>query len=782
MRIRNNRALSGAASLMRDALCASCVFLLALCGCRTHDGVAGTGTADPSAATFVGREVCAPCHVAEHEAWQGSHHDLAMQPADETTVLGDFDGANFTYHDVTSTFFRKDGKFFVNTDGPDGKLTEFEIAYTFGVEPLQQYLIEFPDGRLQALSVCWDARPAEEGGIGWFHLYPDENVDHRDELHWTGPQQNWNFMCSECHSTRVRKGYDAERDAYETTWFEIDVSCEACHGPGSRHVEWAERLERSGRGRADRSMGLVVRLKDDAYWIVDETTGLPQRSVPRVSDAEVQLCARCHSRRAQIDEDYVHGAPLMDTHRPALLTRALYHADGQIQDEVYVYGSFLQSKMYREGVTCGDCHDPHTLELYGTVDTVCAQCHSPETYFTREHHYHEPGSEGGRCIDCHMPKTNYMVVDPRGDHSFRVPQPELTLKTGTPNACTTCHTDRSVQWAVDELGKRKRGIERTHFAEAIDAGRRGAPGAHALLQSVAADPEQPGIARATALSLLRDRLGPASTEAIRQALDDEDPLVRLGALLAVESYDHESRIQLVGSLLADPIRSVRIEAARLLAPVLRTELLPAEQRPRLAAALDEYREAQALNADRAEAQLNLGRLQLDLGEPDAAEAAYQRAIDVNPSFIPAYVNLADLYRLQGREQAGEVALRRALELAPGSAEVQHALGLLLVRQKQLAGGLDYLRGAAQARPEEARYAYVYGVGLHSAGRTNEALSVLKAAHERHAGDMNLLVALATISRDARAIDDALGYARKLAAMAPNDPQIRRLLSEIEASR
>ena len=191
-------------------------------------------------AAFVGSAQCASCHEGSYQAWKGSQHALAMQHASEQAVLGDFGGAKFRYAGIESTFFRRDGKFFVRTDGPDGKLADFEVKYAFGVDPLQQYLVEFPDGRLQALSIAWDARPKASGGQRWFHLYPKEKIDFRDELHWTKRSQNWNFMCADCHSTNLRKAYDAATDRFKSTWSEISVGCEACHGPGSAHVEWAK--------------------------------------------------------------------------------------------------------------------------------------------------------------------------------------------------------------------------------------------------------------------------------------------------------------------------------------------------------------------------------------------------------------------------------------------------------------------------------------------------------------------------------------------------------------
>ncbi len=293
-----------------------------------------------------------------------------MQVADESTVLGDFDDATFAHNGITSIFFKREEKFLVRTDGPEGELQEYEIAYTFGLEPLQQYLIAFPGGRFQALSLAWDTRPAQEGGQRWFHLYPDEEIQYDDPLHWTAISQNWNHMCAECHSTQLKKNYLEEEDRYETSWSEINVSCEACHGPASAHVAWAEELEAGETPQYPKQNGLVVQLKEanDVSWVFEGNSGMARRNPPRGSNLQLETCARCHARRGLLHEDYQHGRPLMDTHRPALLEESLYYADGQIQDEVYVYGSFLQSKMYQQGVTCSNCHYPHSLELYGSED------------------------------------------------------------------------------------------------------------------------------------------------------------------------------------------------------------------------------------------------------------------------------------------------------------------------------------------------------------------------------------------------------------------------------
>ncbi len=733
--------------------------------------------------TYIGRQACVQCHEQEVELWQGSHHDLAMQVASDDTALGDFENAAFTHFGVTSTFFRRDGKFLVRTDGPGGELEEYEIAYTFGVDPLQQYLIELPGGRFQALSVAWDTRPAIAGGQRWFHLYPGEPVSHEDVLHWTGLAQNWNFMCAECHSTNLRKNYRPQERRYETRWSELDVSCEACHGPASVHVSWAEALA-SGADLdgVDRSRGLVVDLSsgDSGVWEFGANEATARRTQLGNSGDQIETCARCHSRRAIIHEDYVHGRPLMDTHRPALLSEDLYFADGQIKEEVYVYGSFLQSRMYQAGVTCSDCHDPHRLAIDAPADAVCGSCHRPEVFDAPSHHHHQPDSPGASCIECHMPARTYMVVDPRRDHSFRIPRPDLTVKIGVPNACTACHADQSARWAADTTarwyGQGK--SQGSHYGEALHAGRERLPHSERELTEIVSDSSVPAIVRATALTLLPRVAGPGLVTRVQGALRDDDPLVRNAALRALEAVEPQGRLRLAYPLLRDSVRAVRIEAASILAAVPGS-LMSAEQRTVRDVALSEYREVQRVNADRHEAHLNLGTLLIELGEYEDAEVEYREAMRINPSFIPTYINLADLYRLQKREADAERVLRQGLEAVPDAGDIHHVLGLALVRQKRLAEALQELERAVLLRPEEPQYSYVFGIALNGAGKSGRAIDILKVGHERHPADRNLLLALVTISRDSGAQEEAIRYAQKLVELSPGDPGLRQLLDQLQ---
>ncbi|HEX9183810.1 MAG TPA: tetratricopeptide repeat protein [Burkholderiales bacterium] len=727
----------------------------------------------------MGHAACVSCHAAQSDAWRGSQHALAMQPATPATVLGRFDGARFTYNGTTSTFSRKDDRFFVRTDGPDGRLADFEVKYTFGVHPLQQYLVEFPDGRMQALSLAWDARPKAQGGGRWFHLYPNERMDHRDPLHWTRLNQNWNYMCAECHSTNLQRNYDAKADRYATTWSDLNVACESCHGPGSNHVAWAEKAagwEKLGDGR-----GLAIRLEErkGVAWTLDAASGNARRSRAPDARVEIETCAVCHARRAAIGTDPGPTGRLADTHELSLLREGLYHPDGQQLDEVYNHGSFLQSRMHAAGVTCSDCHEPHGGKLRAPGNAVCAQCHAPAKFDTGAHHLHAAGSAGAQCAACHMPVRTYMVVDPRHDHSLRVPRPDLTLKLGLPNACGACHKDKDARWAAEVIAKvhgpARKGFQT--YAEALHAARAGSAGAHDMLLALARDPASPPIARATALAELRRYPARATLAALEQALGHADALLRAAALDALLAYPPQVRAPLAERLAEDPVKAVRLKAARALAAAPLEGLAP-DRRGRRERAFAEYVASQEAIAERPEAHGNLGAFHAERGDAARAEAEYRHAIRLQPDFVPAYANLADLYRSLGRETEAAATLAEGLKRVPGDASLLHALGLQRVREKRTAEALVLLKRAADAQPQNARFAYVHGVALHSTGRRKEGIAVLQRALARSPNDPDLLGGLAAFSRDAGRLVEARGYAERLAAVAPHDEGAQGLLKAL----
>lgn len=673
---------------------------------------------------YVGRQSCIACHVEQSAEFVGSHHDQAMQEANADTVLGDFNNASFSYGGVTSTFFQRDGQFLVNTLGPDGRQQVYVAEYTFGVYPLQQYLLAMPGGRYQAFSVAWDARPAGEGGQRWFQLNPDVNGDAPIKaLHWSGRQFNWNLMCAECHSTNLERNFNAATNRYDTRWAEIDVSCEACHGPASDHLKWAAAPDAYPDMAA--TLGLAVRFdeREGVTWQHDDN-GTPSRSKPRDSEKEIQACAACHSRRAQLFDDPQDAGLLVENYLLATLDQGLYHPDGQIQDEVFVHGSFLQSKMYQAGVTCSDCHNPHSLELRVPGDGVCLQCHQADQYQTPKHHFHS-SLQGSACVDCHMPTTTYMEVDPRRDHSLRIPRPDLSVSLGVPNACNQCHSDETPEWAAEHVehwyGHVPQGLQQ--YARTLAAGRAGSVGAQQDLLTLLADEGQPAIARATAASLLQAWPGPEVAQSLFVALRAKDPIIRLGALEAIGSYPPVTRWQLASPLLDAPERVVRLQATAQLLDIP-PEQMRGDDVEKLRRAQQEYLQAQQANADDSSAQLNIGLYHQARNQLALAEDAYARALELDPYFIGAYINLADLYRASMRDPMAETLLNKGLEALPEAAPLHFSLGLLKVRSKNMADALIELRRAVVLDPQNAHYRYVLAVALDSADQRDAALALI----------------------------------------------------------
>jgi predicted CXXCH cytochrome family protein len=734
-------------------------------------------------ATFVGSETCAGCHQTQGELWRGSQHRHAMDHATEKTVLGDFSGVTFDYFGVRSRFFRDHDKFLVETDGPDGKLAIFEVKYTFGIDPLQQYLIEFPDGRIQALSIAWDSRSREKGGQRWFHLYPNEQIRHDDFLHWTKLNQNWNNMCAECHSSGVHKNYDPAADRFATTFAEISVGCEACHGPGSRHISWAN--SRTSWWplikTEDPSRGLVVRFDErlNVSWPIDQRSGNATRSeLAFTLRKETETCGLCHARRGQFSEGWLPGRWLSETHAVSPISRGLYQPDGQMLDEVYNYGSFKQSKMFAAGVTCSDCHEPHSAKLRSPGDGVCLQCHASDKYRADSHNGHKEAAPA--CASCHMPMRTYMVVDQRHDHSFRIPRPDLSIPLGTANACNGCHADKTAEWAAANIerwhGANRKGFQ--NYAAALHAAWTAKADAETLLAQAASDKGMPAITRASALTELASRVTPSNISLLRSGLSDPDPMVRIGALDMLEGVPMPQRWPLASALLADPVKGVRLRAVYVLAGV-ETARLPPNENERFARSAEEFVAAMKFNADRPESHSMLGSFYLQRGALAEAETELKAALLVSRQFTPAAINLADLYRRLGREGEGEVVLRAATVASPQDAGVRHALGLALVRLKRLDEAIPELRLAAHLVPDQARYAYVYAVALHSAGQASEAITVLKDNLSRHADDRDTLLALISFSRESADIPAALAYAQKLARIAPADANVARLMGELE---
>jgi len=641
----------------------------------------------------------------------------------------------------------------------------YPVRYLFGVRPLQQLLLDVGDGQLQALSVAWDTRPQAAGGQRWFYLYPGEQIPPGDALHWRGPQFNWNHMCSDCHSTGVQKNYRRSTRSYATHYAEVDVACEACHGPGSEHAKAA----RAGQPRASASGFRSLLRPQSRRWVLPDGAPIAHleqdgQTGPAIAQsAELESCAPCHSRRSDLGP--AAADPLehsyADRYRLALLDDPLYFADGQIEDEVFIYGSFLQSRMHHAGVTCSDCHEPHALELRAPGNELCGRCHRAEVFDTPAHHFHAAGSPGAACVSCHMPARTYMLLDDRHDHRFGVPSPELAEAIHAPDACTGCHEGQSQRWAAEQIRKHRAPRPERGFARALYAARAQLPGAAQALLELLGDAAQPAIARATALAELSNHPGPALLDALNAATGDADPLLRRAAVSAAAAVPGPQRDRALSKLLADPARSVRVEAAGALLGQDPSELGAATRRA-LPAALAEYQAAQEYNADRAEALSALANLRRMGGDVAGTEALLREALERDPTFSGAYVNLADLYRATGREPSATQLLERGLGRAADRALLHYALGLSLIRGARKPEALRQLESAHRLAPGVVQYAYVYAMSLHDTAQPRPALDVLRAALRGAPGDQELLSLALAYSSEAGLIDEAAGYERRLA--------------------
>lgn len=730
-----------------------------------------------SAAEFVGGEVCAACHQEQHADWMGSHHQLAMAEATSDTVLGDF-GQVFELAGIRTEFEQTDDGYFVTTDNADGELQRFEVTHTFGWDPLQQYLVSFPDGRKQVLQIAWDTRPADQGGQRWFHLYPDNTPKAGDPLHWTGFTHNWNTSCASCHSTDLQKNYDPETNRFATRFTDINVNCESCHGPGSTHIAWA-----ANPNDAIANMGLTVEFADTGSWVFQE---LGQAIATRVGaegiPAEQEVCAQCHSLRTEllpfhglVQENGTALGAFHDAFMLSPITEPQYQIDGQIQEEVFVAGSFFQSRMHDMGVTCSNCHNPHSLELVAPGNSLCAQCHAPAVYDTPAHHFHPVGSTGAECVECHMPETVFMQVDPRRDHSIRIPRPDLSAELGITNACSQCHTDETLDWSVQAFNQWWPDIE-AHPAEWIQANREAEPGSINRLFSFLTEPDANALQKTLVLNQVAASGDANALNAIRRSMRADNPLERQSAVRAVANYPIDSVIlNNLASLLNDPAISVRYQAIQTLASADRTGLSASQQQD-WQRELQRTREILNNQLDVPGMALQLSQLESRLGNNDQANIAALQALTVAPNWTPALLNLAQLRADQGEEETAAAILEQTIETDTLSGDAHHALALSRVRSGGLAEAVDLLAKAAELSPQNAHYRYVYAVALVEIGEIETAFAQLNQAWETAPNSHYIGIALASYQIQFGDIAGARQTAAILNRRAPRNPEVMNILS------
>lgn len=729
---KRNILLSGIVLLL-----ASSVIVLQRCAPSGGE----SNTTDTNA--YLGDQSCQSCHQKEYDDWAVSDHFRAMEPANDTTVLGNFNDQTYAADGITSRFFKKDGKFYINTQGEDGNNHDYEIQYTFGYKPLQQYLIAFPNGRLQVTRQSWDTEKKK-----WFHQYPGEKIPSHDWLHWTANAQNWNTMCSRCHSTDLQKNYDFNTDTYHTTYSTMTVSCESCHGPGKEHIDY---IESSAYKKGKKVAGSYLLAGKNS----DQTT-------------IINTCAPCHARAGEISAGKINSHELLDDFIPAIPTTDNFYADGQMRDEVYNYTSFLQSKMYRNNVSCQDCHNPHSGKVYYTTNQLCLQCHE-QKYDDLSHTFHAVNTAGAQCKNCHMPQTTYMGNDPRHDHSFRVPRPDLSVQYGTPNACNKCHTDKSSQWAADAV-KKWYGPQRAyHFAEDLIPASKEDSATIQHVVRLMKDTSTPDIVTAAGLFYLKNIITPESAGILLEALQNEDAQVRYQALRSLSHFPAQDWQSKVAPLLKDKVRAVRIAAADLMITIPSAQI-PSEYIEDLKRAKNELENYVLYQTDFATGNLIAGDFFLKQNDFRRAGQFYERAIKKDNQLMDAWLNLSVVYNLSSRNNDALKTLQQAAEIQPDNDRIYFNMALLYNELNDKDNAEKSLAKAADLHSENPRVYYNYGLILQQKGNIKQAVSQLQKAARLAPADGDIQYALGWLYMQAGQTDEARKIAALLQKLDPDNPQ------------
>jgi len=674
-----------------------------------------------------------------------------MEVPNDSTVLGDFNNATYSADGITSRFFKKGKRFFINTQGEDGQYHDYEIKYTFGYFPLQQYLIEFDRGRMQVTRQSWDSRDNK-----WFHQYAGQKIPPNDWLHWTGNAQNWNTMCGECHTTNYQKNFNFETDSYQTTYSQITVSCETCHGPAKRHIDYINGEYKDG----------------------DKTPGSFLLTAKNSTQAqEIQSCFPCHARKGNISSKMLNSGEIMDDYIPEIPSTEYYHADGQVNDEDYTYASFLQSVMYHRDVKCSNCHNSHTGKLIIAGNGVCNQCHYKKNYDSPEHTFHAVGTDGAMCKNCHMPSKYYMGNDLRHDHIFRSPRPDLSIKSGTPNACNDCHNDKPAQWAADAVVRWYGANRPYHFAEDLIPGSKMDAQSQAHLIRILSDTATPSIIKATAVHYIGNINDNNSLQAILSQLSHKDAQVRYRSVIALTNFPPLQWQASLVPMLEDKVRAVRIAAANLLLSSNNPQYLGQFGEPyvKAAAELSDY---VLYQADFASGNVMAADYFLKLKNYDRAETYYLRGLQKDSAMNYARLNLSTLYNIVGRNPDALKVLQDALKTDPKNDRIYFNLALLFNEMNQPVEVEKNLKKAIELKTQNPRVYYNFGVLLQQRQLPREAEKQYLAGLRIAATDVDINYALCVLYLQENQPQKAIQYAQVLKQHYPTDQRFVPLYQQL----
>jgi len=717
-----------------------------------------------------GTAECQACHASQAHDWQQSHHAKAMQIPDRQTVLAPFAGEVATYDGLSARFSKAVESAPVEEQDQTGSVKNtlvhlkkedpsafvialedagrpeaggvYQVRYTFGFSPLQQYLIEKAPGQNQVAPFAFDTRPESLGGQQWYHLDEKLGETRHPRLDWDQPLQSWNGMCADCHSTGVRRGFDPESNRFSTSFTGVAVECTSCHlphaiasGPSEEFSDESARLmggpAAAGEGISDPTGG---------HWVLGPTDRIASWvGVPR-SEQPMEQCYACHALRAPLRDGIELGEPFLDQFKPELLRAPFYSATGQIEEEVFVYGSFEQSRMRAAGVQCIDCHDPHTANLRAEGDALCASCHQSDVYEAQRHHAH-PLSASVECVDCHMPGRMYMGVDFRRDHQFARPDPTLAKELGGRDVCQDCHEDRFVAWQEIKRNAQATmlpGVERAWIDGALGAatntevtnhhearqqywrlhGTEATPRTDQRYLSVIADENRTPLERASLIAT-RSQATIARWIALPSWQDLMQAPPAMVMATALEKMSEVGRLpdEWIAEGCLHTLRVVRVAAAG---------LPEAAALPACSNAINELATASGQIAWRAEGRLADAARAMGEGRRSEAKDLLDRAIQQDPYAVGPYINQADIFRLEGDERASMAILDQGLSALPGNGMLLYSRALSAVRAGDTDGALTFIRRARQADADQLEYLMIEVLLLERLGEPQEAIAVLDA--------------------------------------------------------
>jgi predicted CXXCH cytochrome family protein len=675
----------------------------------SHDASSASTPSAPGAsaapsADFVGSAACARCHQDDYEQWKQSLHVRMTKPIAEAEVLGDFGGARLAAHGRAFEFGRTNGQPFMRVSSGGRPPETFPVDFTLGFKRYQGYLSRLADGRMYVLPAFWHVDTGR--WLDWKEITPIPDGAH--DL-----RQIWNSNCFNCHATNIARGFEVTSKTFNTTWTEMGIGCEACHGPGRRHIDLIDAAYKDPSLKPGGTLEIYT-----------SSTGTARQSF--------DTCGYCHGNKKNIFTGFTAGSRYEDFALPFLISAPIPETD--LQGEFWPDGrpnrfnrtqALAGSGCFKSGeVACTSCHvahgSPNPFSLRVDIgkgrdgDRLCTQCHSeyvatdaPAGGAALERHtFHAANSAGSRCIGCHMSDVNWRLLIRRRDHTFEAPVPEITTAFGVPNACTTCHDNRPPEWAATQMDRMWGNGERRRAALSVadTMYRAGSGDSRAVpdLARLAVDRSQSLIIRASAVEFLEQfasgtagsasadaqsqtsfykpksstradtgirtpgavKLTPAQVNALIGAASDPEPVVRAHAVTALLATGERERIlSPLTARLMDPARVVRARVAEGLLALGIAEL-PGAAGALLAKAQEEY--IMALNdfPDVPDNHAALGWLFAERGRTADALAAIDNAIKLAPDAARPYVIKGVLAARDGRFDEAAQLWRKAKTLQP----------------------------------------------------------------------------------------------------------------------